>query len=112
MIEYIVTDSPKIVALEPFTTDPPGCSVRYNMGQNVASSAYIFDSSALELEIDYDFDLQLCGPDFIDHELTLTATTGIATTKIALAKITLRLINPCSNTDFVTVNSVPLPTAQ
>lgn len=96
-----------------FLAEPSICAVSYSYtllddtGATVACNC--FDSATLTLTYQHTVDLLPSGNTFRDYTLQLTGVTGTNNPVAVSTSFNLRVKNPCIDPDFVSIQTVPLP---
>ena len=98
---YTITDNANVFTFPDISNEDCAFMYTYAVETIDADAAITFDGATQEFTVQYIQDLVLSGTTFIDYTITVTAT--VPCSEPLLMSFVLRIKEPCTNTNFVSI---------
>ena len=97
-----------------FTANPVWCAISYSytISDAMGNGVLYFDVASHTFTFAQLGDLTAAGSTFTDYVITVTGSTGNITPQTASASFTMTVKNPCIDSDYVSIQAVPLPVGE
>ena len=101
-LSYTITDNAYVYTWPAFVSDPDRCPKTYQLVTDSPAITFNSDPAVRELTIAYVTDLTILG----ESPFQIIGQVGSSTVREKTSEGTVTFLNPCTNTDFVVIESV------